>query len=138
MRQVAADAFHNLAQLGYELERSLIQETWDPAREQADRLLLALSEASGSWSELFAGTDADKVQTAVSQLLALQSALHIGGPPVAEQLLEMRKQCATAYTLLGETAGKFKYLDIGNGPTTAWLSDFRGRFKTHGGGKISE
>lgn len=110
-RQVAADAFHSLAQQGFELEDSLIHEAWDRAREQADRLRLALSEANGSWSEFLVGQDADKTDAASSQLLALEAVLHSAPPPPGDQLVGMRQQCATAYTLLGEIAGKLKYVD---------------------------
>lgn len=136
-RQVAADAFHALAQQGFELEDSLIHEVWDRAREQADRLRLGLSEANGSWSEFLVGQDADKTDAASSQLLALEAVLHSAPPPPAEQLVGMRQQCATAYTLLGEIAGKLKYADTASEPRT-WLRSILRSFKRQSGDKADE
>jgi hypothetical protein len=126
MRRVAADVFHNLSMDAYDLEAPLVQGSWDRSLEKTDRLRLALAEANGSWSEFLVGPDADKTDAASAQLMNLQSALPCANnvPPTPDQVLAMRQQCATAYTLLGEVAGKLKWsqsLDPSRSLLPKWL-----------------
>jgi hypothetical protein len=125
MRRVAADAFRNMSMEAYELEAPIVQGNWERSLEKTDRLRLALAEANGSWSEFLVGPDGDKSEAASAQLMNLQSALpcveNPDPPPSQEQALAMRQQCATAYTLLGEIAGKLKWSQSMEPVRFAWL-----------------
>jgi hypothetical protein len=130
MRQVAAHVFTGLAREGLDLENGLSQRDWDRSRDRADRFRLSLAEASGSWIELFANLEREKIDTATVQLAGLQSTLHSCGqnPPNEEQTVDLRQRCATVYTLLAEIAGKLRYLEPHNPSTRSrggWLASMK-------------
>jgi len=112
LRRVAAESFHNLAREGFDIEAALAEQGWERARERVDRLRLALAEASGSWSELLVGPEQSKAGAVAVELTSLQGNLYAyGDNPSPEQVVGMRQQCATGYTLLAEIAGKLRYLE---------------------------
>jgi hypothetical protein len=138
MRQVAAEAFENLAHEGYELESMLVGSEWASSKSHVDRLLLALGRANGAWSDLLSETERDKAEAAGLQVTNIQRALHPapgGQDPSQPQQQEMQQQCATAYTLYSEVAGKLRYTDPGMGQTNTRLKRIIKWLKSSEGGQ---
>jgi hypothetical protein len=132
LRRVAAESFHNLAGGGFEIEAALAEQRWERGREHVDRLRLALAEASGSWSELLVGLEQQKADAVGAELTSLQGNLYAcGDNPSPEQVVGMRQQCATAYTLLAGISGKLRYSDTAQ--KRSFWAHFRGKTQNTGG-----
>ena len=88
---------------------------WEQVRDRANRVKLGLAEAGGSWSELLLPSEKEKVEAAELEVRSIQATLPAGDQQDEElqagQIGELLNQTSTVYTLLGQVAGKLRYME---------------------------
>lgn len=112
LNQMASEDFEEIARNAATLVSMVRTQDWNRGIDVATLLTSSLSRASGSWSTLLEGTEKDKLQVSIGEIMIITSSILMNPEQVPPNTIqELITRCYFIIEVGSEIAGRLKFVE---------------------------